>query len=312
MAIITVRPGGINAGEPGPGGSSFNRGEVMGWSRKSAARNAQFLQGVDTTRLPDPFQAVCYTLTMPFAPPSAAIFSTMISTLRKAMFRRGVILDHWVIEWTKRGIPHLHGLLVYSPDMLIFVVSEVRDIWLSICKKRRIPANWKGQHCEAVQCLRAWCLYVAKHAGRGARHYQRQRDTLPDGWKKTGRMWGKSLDWPLSEEKGIVNIFVFHQFRRMVRRYLVAESKTKLSQSRDPKKRKFYKSQLVFRRRMLVNNDRGTSTVRGLAEWIDHSVAWMLIDAALKASERRMSPLAKSAMPKGPRPVASDKRRYLK
>jgi hypothetical protein len=280
MPTVTVLPSGINAGFSGPGGTVTHTAS-HGWSRKSAQRNMRFLMGVSPDTLPDPLYATAYTLTVPHAPPSHEEWSLLIDRLRKRMAREGVMLDHWVTEWTRRGVPHLHGILVFDvAEDQIWYRNLVHVHWVRLTRAMGIQTAWHAQHCQPIHDLRGWMQYIAKHAGRGYAHYQRQRDSLPEGWQRTGSMWGKSRGWPMDEEKTELTDGEFYVFRRLCQRYLVSESKMLFLRSRKEFLRRSYLRQFVYRRSMFKTPDFNRSRCRGLSEWVPKEVALRLLCAA--------------------------------
>ena len=217
--IITWTPHGVKTAvisdhkrQPG------DRGQIKGWSQGAARRNRDFLQSIDPSRLDG--IPVAYTLTLRDCPPSAEAMAKLVKAFRLKLFREGAIRDHWVIEWQKRGVPHLHGMVYFDADTLARkfplgfwagwqdspAADEGRQSLASFAAKK-LPGWWlklarvynpgpKGQHAEGMTGLSGWLAYLTKHASRGVEHYQRQRDFLPAGWQTSGRLWGKGGDWP--------------------------------------------------------------------------------------------------------------------
>jgi hypothetical protein len=165
----------------------------------------------------------------------------------------GAIRDHWVIEWQKRGAPHLHGFAYFCPNRLKernywakdqpwpedpdhlqefldwlgdWTSNEIRYGWLDLSQRYRTSA--KGQHCARVHGLIGWLAYLMKHASRGADHYQRQRSQLPAGWQKSGRLWGKGGSWPTRSDSLVVDDVSGFRFRRVLRAYGRAQARTQL------------------------------------------------------------------------------------
>ena len=101
----------------------------------------------------------------------------------------------------------------------------------------------------------------------GVKHYQRNAENIPEGWQaRTGRVWGKSGDWPVREA---VRISLQDQhgdggwfaFRRLVRSWRVAEARAAHDAYR-----------LRSARTMLRCDDQPLSRVRGVSEWIPQDV----------------------------------------
>ena len=70
--------------------------------------------------------------------------------------------------------------------------SRMVDDWLEISSRYR--SGLSGQDCKPIDGVLGWLRYLGKHASRGAAHYQRSGH--PEGWEKTGRLWGHVGDWP--------------------------------------------------------------------------------------------------------------------
>jgi predicted SnoaL-like aldol condensation-catalyzing enzyme len=227
------------------------RGEIVGWTAGAARRNRDFLQSIDATRADG--IAVAYTLTVRDVPEDAETWAALVDTFRKRLARMGAIRDHWVIEWQKRGAPHLHGFAYFCPNRLresddlaklqpwpedpeilsaMFdwlgrnAAFKIVEHWLDLSQRYRTSA--KGQHVVPVHGLIGWLAYLMKHASRGADHYQRQRHQLPPGWQKSGRLWGKGGSWPTRTDSLVVDDVSGLRFRRALRAYGRAQARTQL------------------------------------------------------------------------------------
>jgi len=86
--------------------------------------------------------------------------------------------------------------------------------------------DFRAQHAVKITDILGWFEYVAKHSARGAVHYQRDK-TLPKGWHKSGRMWGKSGNWITEKVDYNVSEKIFHDVRRMANRLLIAKARDK-------------------------------------------------------------------------------------
>ena len=213
MAILKILPGGTSGGFAGPGRSVGDlgkpRGEVKGWTAGASRRHVAFLWSVDTERLSSDGWAL--TLTMGGTPENADDWHAARKALQHRLKRAGFLTQHWVIEWTALGRPHLH--------MAIFGPADARTVaglaWLDICDMRAWPAEWRGQHIVALTGATGWLEYVAKHSARGVSHYQ--REGAPAGWEKTGRLWGHWGDWPVELGTKIeLHDYRFYRYRRLV------------------------------------------------------------------------------------------------
>ena len=201
--------------------------------------------------------------------------------------RMGLIRGHWVTEWQKRGVPHLHGIFFFPED-----AGEMRarmvSAWCEVAAE--FGAGVKGQHVREVTHIVGWFKYLAKHASRGYKHYQRARENVPEGWKKTGRVWGYIGDWPLVDEvRYEVDDKAYFWLRRRAQRYVIANARATMREAfpfvlgDKGALAKFVEARatLIWARRMWRHGDRLLSRLRGINEWmpkeqIDALILWML------------------------------------
>ena len=241
------------------------RGEVSGWSDGAVRRNTRFLMSVEEGRLTG--AGVAFTLTVRDCPPTAAEWHRIRRAWEKRMARAGMLRLHWVTEWQRRGVPHLHGA-IWFPDA--YRTAEVIEAWMAVAGA--YGAAWWGQHARPIDGPVGWFQYLAKHASRSSKHYQRSPEHIPEGWRRrTGRVWGKSGDWPvrdavrfeLEDQRGDGGWFAF---RRLVRAWRLADARAAGSRRR-----------IAQARRMLRCGDRALSRVRGVSEWIPEHVTMSLL-----------------------------------
>lgn len=244
---------------PRPG----RRGEVKGWSAAAARRHVKFLQGVDVGALDGVGYAV--TLTLREIPESATEWSRMRDVWLKRMGRLGMVRVHWVTEWQKRGAPHLHAA-VYFPERLTATgrLDLIRS-WLAIAGDH--GAQVWGQRVEELTDAAAWGRYCAKHSARSSSHAQRQG--MPPGWTKSGRLWGQGGAWPRRELTFAVDMAAFHQLRRLTRSWRIADAR----QEREPATRR---RREILARRCLSRSTRG-SAVWGMREWVPEHVTLAMV-----------------------------------
>jgi hypothetical protein len=231
------------------------REEVSGWSAKTARSNTRFLQSVKLDSLSG--TGVAFTLTLKNCPDTADDWNKLRKAFTMRLQRAGMARLHWVTEWQRRGVPHLHGV-VYFPDMPENeCCGMIVNHWLKVAESY-VAAPW-AQNAKPITSSLGWLQYLAKHASRGAGHYQRSRESIPLGWKeKTGRMWGKWGQWETGDpSKFQVNMPAFHAYRRVFRRYRISESRAAGD----------WRS-LKYSRRCLKSNLQSLSTVRGTSGWI--------------------------------------------
>lgn len=140
--------------------------------------------------------------------------------------RMGAIRLHWLTEWQARGVPHMHAI-VYFPDPGSDRERQVLELltlghWLAVAAP--FGAQQRAQHVSPVTDSVGWLKYLSKHAARGAGHYQRAGSGIPEGWKKTGRMWGHLGDWPLDDPVELeLDWSGWFRLRRLARSYRVAQ-----------------------------------------------------------------------------------------
>lgn len=147
------------------------------------------------------------------------------------------------------------------------------DDWVQLGQPYR--AGIEGQDCKEISGAVGWLQYLSKHAARGAAHYQRSGH--PEGWEKTGRLWGHWGEWP-AEEPMVFDIepLASVRYRRLVRSWRIADARKET----DPKTRA---RRIASARRMLKCSDRQLSPVRGVSEWVSEDVSISFV--ALLASE---------------------------
>lgn len=262
MAIVTIRRHGVTSGCPGTGSAPGIKEAVHGWSQSSTRSNVRFLQSIDESSL-DGF-GFAVTLTVKRCPESHEAWERARRAWVERIRRLGFIRLHWVTEWQRRGVPHLHAAVYLPTDS----PKPLIDAWLAVASGFGSTA-W-GQHVAAIYDQTGFSQYVAKHAARGLNHYQRSRSNVPRGWEKTGRMWGKSGAWPIgSEVKLLVDQAAWHRFRRLVRNYRIADARQDKPAIRGRR--------IASARRMLQAPKKELSAVRGVSEWIDSDTALQLL-----------------------------------
>lgn len=246
------------------------RGEVKGWSHSATRRNLAFLRSVDGSRVRlDDFGgeliSVAITLTIKDCPATAQCWSKLRKVYIDRLRRMGLVRMHWVTEWQRRKVPHLHAAAWFDADSIdIYLLTDkLIKSWCD-CASEYKPLEI-SQFVTQIYDEIGWFRYVAKHAARGVTHYQRSALNIPDGWKtKTGRVWGKVGDWegvsmPVCEDS--LTSEEYYKLRRVLRSWRVADSRESKNKSR-----------VVSARRMLRCNDVGLSHVRGCSEWFSQDL----------------------------------------
>lgn len=271
MAVVTVYRHGVKGGMP-PAPSKHERAKrksCQGWSARSARSNLEFLRSVDLAALDG--LGHCVTLTVRSCPESAAIWERMRHTYIKRLRRGGLIRLHWVTEWQRRGVPHLHGVAFFETpaDSAEYARQDrlLRDAWLEVVAE--YGANPLSQHVAPMEEALGWLKYLAKHAARGHHHYQRSAESIPPEWQgNTGRMWGKSGRWPLVQPVKLeITNAGWYRFRRIVRAYRLADARSTGQGIR-----------IRSARTMLKSNSEATGQVRGVSEWIPDAVQYRILE----------------------------------
>lgn len=231
------------------------RGDVGGWSASSTRSNTRFLYSIREDGLSG--WGGAYTLTLRECPPSHEDWHRMRDSFFKRLRRLGMIRAHWVTEWQRRGVPHLHCAVWFeSPS----VTSEPLFHWWKVSQK--YGSSLQAQHWAEIKDSIGWFKYLSKHASRGLSHYQRSSENIPDGWKKTGRMWGNMGEWPRDEalEFHCPNETYF-PLRRIIRGLCKSDARA----SGDIRRIKHTRS-------MLTCHNKDLSQVRGISEWVDQDL----------------------------------------
>lgn len=289
MPIVKVYPNGLTMGSPPMKNDHkrAKRGEVTGWSESAARNNKKFLYSVDTSSLFGVGYA--FTFTLKLCPVTSDDWRMLRDRLFKSLTENPklrFVRLHWVTEWQRRGVPHLHGIVFYN-DSTPFEISHRIDwlikVWVGLTSWD-YEATSRGQHVSVVTDVSGWFKYLSKHAARGADHYQRSNENIPDGWRKTGRVWGYKGDWVVAEPLQIeLSREGFFVFRRIVRAWRKADARVE-------KNLNVRKSRIIYARRMLACGDRRKSEVRGVSEWINSKMAekiiWNLVSLGYDVTER--------------------------
>lgn len=292
MPKITLMPEGINAAFAGGNAAPRRRGVVRGLSAGAARRNQKFLMSIDQDRLTG--VPVSFTLTVRDVPASSEDWDRAKRALWMRFRRYGVLRLHWVLEWTRRGRPHLHGIAflpthsglpgrwtqsgrrweVFSPSVLIDWWQEIAAPW---------GVSSRGQHCRVADHTEtAWLRYMAKHASRGVSHYQRQAEAVPPGWRTTGRMWGTiGDDWPIHTESHEFPDWVFHRLRRFVRALTRSRALLHIEKGRrhgNPAQVAQGRATLRYLSRLSQISNPARSATVPISEWVELELSLAMIE----------------------------------
>jgi hypothetical protein len=216
---------------------------------------------------------LAFSLTLKDCPPTADDWQRVRATFVKRLRRLGLIRLHWLTEWQRRGVPHLHGVAYFEEPTAPHVIQ---DHWLGAAAEYR-PGPY-SQHIAPITGAPGWFEYLAKHATRGVTHYQRSPENIPAGWKsKTGRMWGHTGEWPTVEAQEIdPPREVWHQYRRLMLRYQIGKAR----RQNDHQRAAYFKA---YRSRA----PRDTSAAQALPRlWIPADDQWSLLISAHTSHDR--------------------------
>lgn len=267
------------------------RTATRGWTVNVARRNEQRLQQIDFDAI-EGFPAFV-TLTMPatqMGEVSAAMFHSWLKSWLRYMKRHGMSHYYWILEFQASGNPHLHLLVWLDNDWDALEQFKALRSWVNMLNKSGVGARLQGQIWESIDVggtitvdgktvpahPERVLMYLAKHAARGVAHYQRQIENMPEDWKnRSGRVWGHDRGLPLREQQDFETDYpTFHRFRRLVRRWRLAEARS----IKDYDRRRAAISQT---RRCLKCGRPDISPYRGVSAWLPADVASRLLDAAV-------------------------------
>jgi hypothetical protein len=271
MAAVGGYVNGSSAGIAGRP-TVHQRGEVKGWTAATVRRHQRWLWSVRSDELVEgDLYGVAFTLTVRDLPPSAEDWRRARDNWIRSMKDRGLVRLHWVTEWQRRGVPHMHVAAYFEKREVEFGHQRrpMRVEMLAIASWCSITADWgsniRAQDYKPIAGVNGWLEYLSKHAARGVKHYQRQG--IPEGWEKSGRLWGYSGAWPRSEPTTWdISTRAFWRYRRLVRSWTLASARA----SGDPRR-------IAYARRMLKCGDHRRSAVRGVSGWIPEAVTHRLI-----------------------------------
>lgn len=290
MATLKSYVNGASMGRGNNAPVGGKRGNVNGWTRAAVRRHLAWLWSVDVDELDGDGYGV--TLTLRDTPPSHEDWAALVARLHRSFRDAGLTRWHWVVEWQRRGTPHLH-LAVYSPPGWESPIMNTVGAWTAATWLRLAEAYAPASVAQAVVPItgaQGWLEYLSKHASRGVGHYQRQG--TPAGWTGTGRLWGKGGSWPVVEPLAmVIDDRTMRRMRRLFRSYVVADARSAFlalppcSGCRRSGRRNVCRTcaaldRWQWARHMLRCPDVGLSAVRGAGAWVPQSV---VIQMALNA-----------------------------
>lgn len=238
------------------------RDAVTGWTDRSTRSNTRFLYSVDERKLTG--HGFALSLTIKECPGTADDWKAVRNAFIRRLRRMGMVRLHWLTEWQRRGVPHMHAAVWFDAELRErdpFAIATIARHWQEAASA--FGAGRKGQHIAQIDDSIGWFQYLSKHAVRGLKHYQRSSDNMPAGWVTTGRMWGHVGDWPALDA---IAFRIDHQaaaaLRRIIRGWRRADARAAGDRHR-----------IRSARQMLKCNQRELSTVRGISEWFPQELA---------------------------------------
>lgn len=241
-----------------------------GWSLDSSRSNTRFLYSVREDLLTG--HGVACSLTVRDCPPTHEDWRKTREAWLERLRRMGRVRIHWLTEWQARGVPHLHAI-VYYPDPGSDLERQ-RLTLMTMGHWLAVSAPWgsrqQAQHVAEVTDSVGWLQYLSKHAARGAGHYQRAGSGIPEGWQKTGRMWGHVGDWPTEDPVSLeLDWSGWFRFRRLCRSYRLAKARS----YRHP-----HPGAIQAARRSLCVPDPRVAPFRGVSGWVPQEVTLRMVE----------------------------------
>lgn len=289
--MLNIYSNGITLGvppshTPAPTGK---RTASTGWSENSTRNNTVFLYSVDSPSLTG--FGYAFTFTIRDLPETPKVWSNIRDKFFKRCSRLGMIRYHWVTEWQRRGVPHLHGCLYFDRPLEPKERKSIVAAWCECAGK--YCALQKGQDLKPIDSAIGWLKYLAKHGSRSKYHYQ--RSSKPPEWDSSGRVWGHGGDWPVRLTQHDLGD-LFYKFRRLVRSWRIADARTPLNIFDEDGRVMFPVGSSTYSkmfpsglhaprnsrrirqaRRCLTSGDRASSSVRGMSEWIPENLAFLMV-----------------------------------
>ena len=99
----------------------------------------------------------------------------------------------WVVEWQRRGVPHMHLAIKGAQS----IGEKLVKYWLR--QSADLRSLDVGQHVTQLYDRDGFIHYLVKHATKGYGCSFQKDKGLPTGWRQTGRMWGVVGNWSFDE-----------------------------------------------------------------------------------------------------------------
>lgn len=242
--------------------------KTNGWSTAATRRNTAFLRSINHDSLTG--DGFALTLTLRNCPETPESWHSTRANFIKRLKRRSLLRLHWVVEWQRRGVPHLHIAAWFDEEAMV-KPDQIIEQWLLVAKDYK-PAQ-RSQTAVPIHAFGGWAQYVSKHAARGAAHYQRNIASLPTQWRSTGRVWGKSGQWSQIDPKRLeMAPTAFYAYRRLIRKFKLNKAK-----------RTGTTAEIHYAKNMLKCHEKGLSAVRGVSEWVPSEVNLAIVNWLIHA-----------------------------
>jgi len=278
VPVVKVYNNGLTLGNP-PMKNDHKRalrGETSGWTASASRSNTRFLYSVVPADLTG--YGYAFTFTVKDLPPTPEHWEKLRQKLVKRLRRMGFTRLHWLTEWQRRGVPHLHGCVYFDEPLTVEQYQSLPRHWVESAEE--FNPTIQGQNVKEITSALGWLEYLSKHAARGVYHYQ--RNGKPQSWNKTGRMWGKSGTWTTRLTETEITMNQFHRLRRLCRSWRLADSRKPKMVSVDgfhgQKFPIFNGKRIRSARTCLRHRDKNLCTVLGVSEWINEDLALRMLD----------------------------------
>lgn len=284
MRTVTLYRHGMTMGTPPsrPPKDPPKRGDVNGWSKSATRRNTTFLMSVNEDSLActedgELLASFAFTLTLRDCPKTFQDWHKLRRAFMMRIQRMGLYRSHWVTEWQRRGVPHLHGAFWFptdnTPETNHQTANKIIEHWLKAAAD--YSPTYSGQHFNLIYDDVGWFKYLSKHASRGVSHYQRNKANIPAGWQKTGRVWGYTGTWDLIDpDKRLLPDSDWFTARRLARNWRLADARTSGNRHR-----------IKQARTMLKHNHPELSKLRGVKEWIPNETMSLIVAVAISIGD---------------------------
>lgn len=123
------------------------RSAIKGWTVDAARRNRAFLMSVDPHLLACDVGYAC-TMTLGDTPEDAVEWQAIVDRWLTGLRRLGMVRYHWVVEWTRKGRPHLHASVYFPAGWIMGPVHDLCQLWpehaMASSKDARAEGPWSA------------------------------------------------------------------------------------------------------------------------------------------------------------------------